>query len=90
MDFSNVPAIKNPPAMQEMNVQSLGREDSLEEGSLLTPVFLPEEFHGQGSLEGYSPLGCKESGTTESTEHECTCKCKNLSNFIYKCFHICV
>ena len=26
--------------------------------------FLPEEFHRQ-SLEGYSPWGCKESGSTE-------------------------
>ena len=25
-----------------------------------TPVFLPGEFHGQGSLVGYSPWGCKE------------------------------
>ena len=32
---------------------------------LLTPVFLPEEFHGQRSLVGYSPWGCKESDTTE-------------------------
>ena len=23
------------------------------------PVFLPEEFHGQRSLAGYSPWGCK-------------------------------
>ena len=30
-----------------------------------TPVFLPGEFHGQRSLEGYSPVGCKESDTTE-------------------------
>ena len=30
-----------------------------------TPVFLPEEFHGQRSLAGYSPLGCKKSDTTE-------------------------
>ena len=30
-----------------------------------TPVFLPGEFHGQRSLAGYSPLGCKESDTTE-------------------------
>ena len=28
------------------------------------PVFLPEKFHGQRSLEGYSPWGCKESYTT--------------------------
>ena len=26
----------------------------------LTPVFLPEESHGQRSLAGYSPWGCKE------------------------------
>ena len=26
-----------------------------------TPVFLPGEFHGQRSLMGYSPWGCKES-----------------------------
>ena len=29
-----------------------------------TPVFLPGEFHGQRSLAGYSPWGCKESDTT--------------------------
>ena len=30
-----------------------------------TPVFLPGEFHGQRSLMGYSPWGCKESDMTE-------------------------
>ena len=30
-----------------------------------TPVLLPGEFHGQGSLAGYSPWGRKESDTTE-------------------------
>ena len=25
------------------------------------PVFLSEKFHGQRSLAGYSPWGCKES-----------------------------
>ena len=29
------------------------------------PVLLPGEFHGQKSLEGYSPQGLKESDTTE-------------------------
>ena len=28
-------------------------------------VFLPEKFHGQRSLVGYSPWGCEESDTTE-------------------------
>ena len=30
-----------------------------------TPVFLPGESHGQRSLTGYSPWGCKESDMTE-------------------------
>ena len=30
-----------------------------------TPVFLPGEFHGQRSLVGYSPWGCKELDMTE-------------------------
>ena len=30
-----------------------------------TPVFLPEESHGQRSLVGYSPWGRKELDTTE-------------------------
>ena len=29
------------------------------------PVFLPGKFHGQRSLVGYSPWGCKESDMTE-------------------------
>ena len=34
-----------------------------------TPVFLPGESHGQRSLAGYSPWGCKELDMTEVTEH---------------------
>ena len=32
-----------------------------------TPVFLPGESHGQRSLVGYSPWGCKELDMTEAT-----------------------
>ena len=32
-----------------------------------SPVFLPGKSHGQRSLVGYSPWGCKESDTTEAT-----------------------
>ena len=32
-----------------------------------TLVFLPGEFHGQRSLSGYRPSGCKDSGMTEGT-----------------------
>ena len=35
----------------------------------LTPVFLPQETHGQRSLAGYGPWGRKESDMTEATEH---------------------
>ena len=31
-----------------------------------TPVFLPGEAHGQRSLRGYSPWGCKELNMTEA------------------------
>ena len=36
---------------------------------ILTPVFLPGESHGQRSLLGCRPWGCKELDTTEVNEH---------------------
>ena len=51
--------------MQEKRVLFLDWEDPLERGMATTPVFLPEESHGQRSLDGYSPEGCKELDTTE-------------------------
>ena len=36
-----------------------------------TPVFLPGESHGQRSLAGYSPWGCKESDMPEQWTHSC-------------------
>ena len=38
-----------------------------------TPVFLPGESHGQRSLVGYSPWGCKESDTTEQLRTILSC-----------------
>ena len=60
--------------MQETWVRSLGWENPLEEGKETTPVFLPEESHGQRSLVGYgqrslvgySKWGHKESDMTET------------------------
>jgi len=57
--------VKNLPAMQETWVRSLGLKDTPRREWLPTPVFLPGEFHGQRSLESYSPWGCKELDTTE-------------------------
>ena len=34
-----------------------------------TLVFLPGKSHGQRSLAGYSPWGCKESDVSEVNEH---------------------
>ena len=34
-----------------------------------TPVFLPGKSHGQRNLASYSPRVCKESNTTEVTQH---------------------
>ena len=55
--------VKNPPAMQETQVQHLGWEDPLEKGTAFweqnTPIFWPGEFH-----ELYSPWGLKESDVT--------------------------
>ena len=52
--------------MQKTQVRSLGQEYPLEKGRRPTPVFLPGEFHGQRTLGGYSPWGCKELDTTEA------------------------
>ena len=45
-------------------IPGLGRSPWRREG-LPTPVFLPGESHGQGSLGGHSPQDRKESDTTE-------------------------
>ena len=55
--------VKNLPAMQESQVQSLGREDPWKRERLPIPVFLPVEFHGQRSVTGYRPWGPKELDT---------------------------
>ena len=53
--------------MQEMLVQSLGLEDSLEKEMTTHSSILTWKSHGQRSLESYSPWGCKESDVTEAT-----------------------
>ena len=57
--------VKNLPAMQETQVQSLGWEDPLENGMATTPVFLPGQSHGQRRLVGYNPRVGRESDTTK-------------------------
>ena len=57
--------LKNPPAVQETWVRSLGRKDPLERRPATYSSFLPGESHGQQSLVGYGPWDCKELDTTE-------------------------
>ena len=67
--------VKNPPAMQETWVRSLGWDDSLEEGMATHSNILAwrKNPHGLRSLAGYSPWGHKELDTTErlSTAQRC-------------------
>ena len=48
-----------------MQVQSLDWEVPLEYEVATTPVSMSGKLHRQRSLAGYSPLGHKESDTTE-------------------------
>ena len=56
--------VKNLSAMCETWVRSLGQEDPQEKGLPPAPEFLPGEFHGQRSVVGPSPWGCKELDMT--------------------------
>ena len=55
--------------MQETGVQSLCREDPLEEGMANHSSILAWRIPQKRSLVGYSPWGRKESDTTEQLTH---------------------
>ena len=57
--FPDSSLVKNPPAVSETWVRSLGSEDPLEKGQA-THAFWPGEFHGL-----YSPWGYKELDMSE-------------------------
>ena len=61
------PMVKNPPAMQETWVRSLGWEDPPKEGMVGYPLQYSclENLHGQRSLEATVPGGHKESDMTK-------------------------
>ena len=66
--FLNGSAVKNLPAMQELQetqVQYLGWEYHWKKKWQPTSGFLPEKPHGQRSLVGYNLCCCKELDTTE-------------------------
>ena len=57
--------VKRLSTMQETRVQALGWEDLLEKQMATHSSILAWKSHGRRSLVGYSPLGRKESDTTE-------------------------
>ena len=60
--------VKNPPAMQEMRVQSLGREDPLEREMATHSNILAWETPWTEEPGGYSPWGCKRVGHDLATK----------------------
>ena len=80
--------VKNPYVMQETQGPSLGREDLLEKGRLLSLAFLPGEFHGHRNLKGCSPWSCKELDTTEWLTHRSQVK-SHIYLFIFDITVIC-
>ena len=68
MGFPGSSVVKNPPAMQETWVQSLGWEDPLEEGTATHSSVLAWRI--PWTELGYNPQGRTESDTTEATEEK--------------------
>ena len=66
--FPGWAVVKNPPVNagdQEMRFYPWVRKIPWRRAWQPTPVFLPGKPHGQRSLVGYSPWGCKELDMTE-------------------------
>ena len=66
--------LKNPPAnagdiRDSGSIPGSGRRPGEGNGKHPTPVFLPGESHGQRSLAGYSPQGCKELDMIDHRVH---------------------
>ena len=78
--FPSGSEVKNLPTVQEMQetqIQSLGRENPLEEGMATQSYILTWRIpyspaYTQWGLAGYTPWGCIELDITEVTEHTCT------------------
>ena len=65
LGFRGGSVVKKLPAVQETWVQSLGGEGPLEKEMAAHSSIVAWKSHGQRSLAGCSPWGCKESDTTE-------------------------
>ena len=63
--------VKNPPAMQKIQVWSLGLEDPLEKGTATHARILAWRIHGQRSLLGYRVWCYREPDTTWGLTYTC-------------------
>ena len=64
MGFPGGSVVKNPPVIaggvrDAGLIPKMGRSPEEGKGNLPLVLFLPEKFHGQRSLVGYSPWGHK-------------------------------
>ena len=58
LGFEGGSAVKNPPALQEMQIPSLGRKDPLERSKWQpTPLFLPWEIPWTEEPDGLQSMG---------------------------------
>ena len=70
MGFPGGSEVKDLPAVQEMQVRSLGQEDPLEKEMAIHSILLPGKSNGQKSLVGYIVHGVtKESDTTQQLDN---------------------
>ena len=69
MVFPGGSAVKNPPAMQDTWIQSLGQEDPLEKGMATDSSIYAWKIPWTEEPGSYSSWGCKELDTTEATQH---------------------
>ena len=70
-DFPGGSVVKNPSASAKDGcLDPCARKNPWRRKWQPTSVFLPGKSHGQRSLVGYSPWGCKESGHDLATKHK--------------------
>ena len=68
-DFPIAQMVKNPSAMQETQIRSLGQEDPLEKKMATPSSVRTWIIPWTGSLVFYSPWGCEELDMTNRLTH---------------------
>ena len=76
--------VKNPPANTRDTFNPWVRKIPWRRKWQPTPVFLPGKSHGQRSLAGYSPWGCKRVRHDLATKHTHTQRWPSLQRLWWK------